>query len=274
MSDGKQAFDWSSTSCTLIWCPQMMPSVPTAPLSSRGWWTSRALLCAWSPVCSPCLRDGAFPWQRLAVLQPLSRLRHQGTARGRHSCCRAVRVVTLAAKISFLVGRFFFLVPLLAFLNFFFFCLPHACHSLLLPAWSAAGLPACRISSFPLPMNTLPCDQPALSQTRRLPSANPCWSTPRSTAALGSPQHFTVPACLCSISAPLSLFKKVWHQKGSSVCLCSRRLFKAACCIFKKCFHQVISSLPSCIFFHRVPGNTPNLLLCAKPFALCPCSAF
>lgn len=65
---------------------------------------------------------GAFQWQRLGVLRTLSQPRRQGSASGRHSCCHAVRVVTLAAKISFLVGRFSFPVPLLAF--FFFFASP------------------------------------------------------------------------------------------------------------------------------------------------------
>lgn len=187
------------------------------------------------------------------MLRTLNRLRHQGSARGQHSCRRAVRVVILAAKISSLVGRFSFLVPLLA--AFFFFPPPFLSQRLL-PAWPAAGPPACRISSSLLQMSSLPCDQPPASPVPPVPntqpsSIHPCWDTPRSTAALGSPQHFTAAACLCYISVllSLSLFKKVWHEKGRSLCLCSRRLFKAACCIIKKCFHQVISSLPSCIFY-------------------------
>lgn len=43
--------------------------------------------------------------------------------------------VTLPAEKSFFVGRFSFPVPLLAV-----FCLPLACHCLLLPAWPGAGL--------------------------------------------------------------------------------------------------------------------------------------
>lgn len=89
-------------------------------------------------LASPCLRVGAFQWQRLSVLRTLSQPRHQGSASGRHSCCHAVRVVTLAAKISFLVGRFSFPVRLLAF---FFFFLP--------PPFLSQPPPACLASSWP-----------------------------------------------------------------------------------------------------------------------------
>lgn len=88
-------------------------------------------------LASPCLRVGAFQWQRLGVLRKLSQPRRQGSASGRHSCCHAVRVVTLAAKISFLVGRFSFPVPLLAF----FFFLP--------PPFLSQPPPACLASSWP-----------------------------------------------------------------------------------------------------------------------------
>lgn len=89
-------------------------------------------------VACPYPRDiGALPWQRLGVLRTLNRLRHQGSARGQHSCRRAVRVVILAAKISSLVGRFSFLVPLLA--AFFFFSSP----------FFVTASPACLASSWP-----------------------------------------------------------------------------------------------------------------------------
>lgn len=177
--------------------------------------------------------------------------------------------------LIFLCSFLFNFLVCLSSLFFFFFCLPLSCHSLLLPAWPAAGLPACCISSSSLQTSTLLCDQPpAVSQTPSFPAYNPCWPTLRSAAALGSSQHFTVAACLCCVSVLLSLLKKVWHQKGRSLCLCSRRLFKAACCIIEKCFHQVISSLPSLIFFHHALGSTPNLLLCAEPFALSPAVLF
>lgn len=52
MLDGKEAFGWNSMSCTLIRCPQTMPSVPPTPPSSRRWWISTALLRACSPICS------------------------------------------------------------------------------------------------------------------------------------------------------------------------------------------------------------------------------
>lgn len=122
------------------------------------------------------------------MLRTLSRLRRQGSARGQHSCCRAVRVVTLAAKISFLVGRFSFLVPLF----FFFFCLPllvTAFSSLLGQQLALLGLPACHISSSPCKGALCPVTSP--SQPCHEHSAFQHHSFPPSPA-LGSPQHFTV----------------------------------------------------------------------------------
>lgn len=151
-------------------------------------------------LASPCLRVGAFQWQRLGVLRTLSQPRRQGSASGRHSCCHAVRVVTLAAKISFLVGRFSFPVPLLAF--FFFFASPF----LVTASSCLLGQQlACLLAAFHLPLCkralcSVTSHQPALSQTPGFPAYNPCWPTLRSAAALGSSQHFTVAACLCCVS--------------------------------------------------------------------------
>lgn len=51
-----------------------------------------------------------------------------------------------------------------------------------------------------------------------------------------------------------------YHNKREAVFgFFSRRLFKAASCIIKKCFHQAISSLPSCAFYYPVLGSTPRL---------------
>ena len=85
-----------------------------------------------------------------------------------------------------------------------------------------------------------------------------------------------VAACLCCLSVLLCLFKKVSHQEGRSVWFFSRRLFKAACCIIKKCFHQVIISLPSCeyiLFTLRLRAH-PGFGLCAEIFALFHCCCF
>lgn len=182
--------------------------------------------------------------------------------------------VTLPAEKSFPVGRFSFPVPLLAI-----FCLPFSCHSLLLPAWPAACLPACQHFVFPSANKhvapwpaTIPvcprCLAFQLTVLVGLPLAPqpPCEAHRTSRWLPGPAARLALLPSRC-FSASL---RRYCIKREEVFGFFSRRLFKVSCYIIKKCFHQAISSLPSCEYlsFTLRLGARPGFGLCARPFAL------